>query len=86
MAKKKKAGPSRPCPHCSKPVHPRCKTCPHCGGVIRAAAKKTSPPKKKVAAKARGKAAPTDLVGQLEAENAGLEEDDWMDRQLPTYD
>ncbi len=41
---------------------------------------------KKLADKARAKAAPTDLVGQLQAENAELEEDDWIDGQLPTYD
>jgi len=86
MAKKNKAGATRPCPHCSKPVHPRCKTCPHCRQVIRAAAKKTSPPQKRVAVKARAKATPTDLVGQPKAENAKLEEDDWIDRLLPTYD
>ena len=86
MAKEKKAGPTRPCPSCSKPVHPRCKTCPHCGGVIRAAAKKTSPPKKKAAPKARAKAAPTDLESHLKAGNAEPGEDDWIDRLLPTYD
>jgi len=86
MAKEKKAGPTRPCPHCGKPVHPRCEACPHCSGIIRAAAKETSPPGKKPADKARAKAAPTDLSGQLKAENAEPEEDDWIDRLLPTYD
>jgi len=86
MAQENQAGPTRACPHCSKPVHPRCKTCPHCHEVIRAAAKKTSPPRKKAAIKTRAEAAPTDVVGQLGAENAELEEDDWIDRLLPTYD
>jgi len=72
MNKKNKAGATRPCPHCHE--------------ASRAAAKKTSSPKKKVAVKARAKAAPTVLVGQPEAENAKREEDDWMTRQLPTYD
>ena len=60
--------------------------CPHCHEVTRAAAKKTSRPKKKVAVKARAQAALTDPVGQLNAEKAKLEEDDWVSQQLPTYD
>jgi len=46
MAEKNEVGATRPCPHCSKPVHPECKTCPHCHEVIRPADEKTSPPKK----------------------------------------
>jgi len=72
MDKNSKAGATRPFPHSRE--------------VSRAAAKKTSPPKKKAAVKARAKAAPTDLAGQPEAENAIREEDDWVSRQLPTYD
>ena len=28
----KRKAPSRPCVKCGKPVHPRAKKCPHCGG------------------------------------------------------
>jgi len=73
MTKKKGAGPIRPCPHCSKPVHPRRKTCPHCHEVIQTPAKRAAPPENKAA-------------GQLRAEDAELVEDDWIDRLLPTYD
>jgi len=86
VAKKKKAGPTRPCPLCSKPVHPRCKTCPHCARAIRSTAKKTSPPKKKLATKARAKATSNDLVGQPKTGTAKPAEDEWIDRLLETYD
>jgi hypothetical protein len=72
MDTKNEAGATRPCPNCHE--------------VIRAAAKKTSPPRKRVTVKARAEAAPTDLVGQLKAESAKHEEDDWISRQLPTFD
>jgi hypothetical protein len=72
MDKDNKAGATRPCPHSHE--------------VSRAAAKKTSPKKKQAAVKARAKAAPTDLAGQPEADTTILEEDDWISRQLPTYD
>lgn len=52
--------------------HPRL----HCH-FIRAAAKKPPP--------ARAKASPTSPVGQLRAENE-IQEDDWITRQLPTFD
>jgi hypothetical protein len=45
MAEENEAGTTRPCPHCSKPVHPECQTCPHCHKVIRPADEKASPPK-----------------------------------------
>ena len=51
MAKKKRPGPTRPCPHCEKPVHPRTKTCPHCGGTIEAKKKKARRKKKAAVAK-----------------------------------
>lgn len=53
MAKKGSKGPTRPCVNskCKKPVHPRAKTCPHCG---KAQPQKTAKPKK-----ARGKKAAT---------------------------
>jgi hypothetical protein len=86
MARRNKAGPTRPCPHCSKPVHPRCKTCPYCHEAIRVATENTSPPKKKVATKTRTPAAPTDQPDQLAAENAQPEEVDWVERLQPTYD
>jgi len=86
MAEENNAGATRPCPHCGKAVHPRCEICPHCHEVIRAASDKTLPPEKEVAVKAQAKAAPTDLVDQLKAENAKRDEDDWIDRLLPTYD
>lgn len=72
MDENNKAGATRPCPHSHD--------------VSRVAARKMSLPKKKAAVKARAKAAPTDLAGQPEVPNAILEEDDWMNRQLPTYD
>ena len=48
------------------------------GHVIRASAKK--PPL------GPSKVAPVDLAGLLGAENADLQEDDWISRQLPTFD
>ena len=57
----KRKAPSRPCVKCGKPVHPRAKKCPACGGEqppskAKAAAKK--PRKAKAAAKAKTTADP----------------------------
>jgi hypothetical protein len=48
------------------------------GHAIRALAKKPAP--------GRAKAAPSPLAVQLGTDNADLQDDDWVGRQLPTFD
>jgi len=86
MANTNEAGATRPCPHCRQPVQLQCEICPHCHEVIQVVAEKTSPPKEQVAVKARAQPAPTDVSGHPEAAHAELEEDDWNDRVLASYD
>lgn len=86
MANTNEAAATRPCPHCRQPVQLQCEICPHCHGVIQVVAEKTSLPKEQLAVKARAQPAPTDVSGQPEAEHAGVEDDDWIDRVLTTYD
>jgi predicted amidophosphoribosyltransferase len=75
MAHENRSPGARLCPHCGQPAPLRRQTCPQCGKSIQAINGVTGAQLAAVSPDAR-----------KGAESAAVEESDWVDRLLPTYD